>query len=73
MLHYEQVFDNVFKRRESRCCAVLMKHHRKFKCEQVISLQMTQQLKTKNIKVVPGQLFCCLCKAKFLSETDSVY
>ena len=73
MLHYEQVFDNVFERRESRCCAVLMKHHRKFKCEQVISLQMTQQLKTKNIKVVPGQLICCLCKAKFLSETDSVY
>ena len=24
MLHYEQVFDNVFERRESKCCAVLM-------------------------------------------------
>ena len=47
--------------------------HRKFKCEQVIILQMTQQLKIKNINVVPGQLLCCLCKAKFLSETDSVY
>ena len=24
MLHYEQVFGNVFERRESKCCAVLM-------------------------------------------------
>ena len=24
MLHYEQVFGNVFERRESECCAVLM-------------------------------------------------
>ena len=69
MLHYEQVFGNVFERRESKCCAVLMKHCRKVKGEQVITLQMAQQLKTKNI-VVPGQLFCCWCKAKFLLETD---
>ena len=40
MLHYEQVFDNVFERRESKCCAVLMKHRRKVKSEQVINLQM---------------------------------
>ena len=33
MLHYEQVFGNVFERRESKCCAVLMKHHRKVKGE----------------------------------------
>ena len=26
MLHYEQVFGNVSERRESKCCAVLMKH-----------------------------------------------
>ena len=26
MLHYEQVFGNVFEWRESKCCAVLMKH-----------------------------------------------
>ena len=26
MLHYEQVFRNVSERRESKCCAVLMKH-----------------------------------------------
>ena len=51
-----------------------MKHRRKVKGEQqVITLQMTQQLKTKNINVVPGQLFCCQCKAKFLLETDSLY
>ena len=73
MLHYEQVFGNVFERRESKCCGVLMKHRRKVKGEQVITLQMAQQLKTKNINVVPGQLFCRQCKAKFLLETDSLY
>ena len=73
MLHYEQVFGNVFERRESKCCAVLMKHRCKVKGEQVITLQMTQQLKTKNINVVPGQLFCRKRKAKFLLETESLY
>ena len=72
-LHYRQVLGNVFERRESKCCAVLMKHRRKVKGEQVITLQMAQQLKTKNINVVPGQLFCRQCKAKFLLETDSLY
>ena len=38
----------------------------------MINLQLAQQLKTKNIKVVPGKLFCRQCKAKFLLETDSV-
>ena len=59
MLHYEQVFGNVFERRESKCCAVLMKHRRKVKGEQGIILQMDQKLKTKNISHVSGQLFCC--------------
>ena len=49
MPHNEQVFGNVFERTESKCCAVLMKHRCKVKGEQVITLQMTQQLKTKNI------------------------
>ena len=57
ILHYEQVFGNVFDRRESKCCAVLIKHRRKVNGEQVIPLQMAQQLKTKNNNVVPGQLF----------------
>ena len=70
MLHYEQVFGNVFERRESKCCAVLMKHRRKVKGEQVIILQMDQKLKTKNISDVSGQLYCCQCKDKFLLETD---
>ena len=26
MVHYEQVFTNVFERRDSKCCAVLMRH-----------------------------------------------
>ena len=42
-----------------------MKHHRKVKGEQVITLQMAQQLKTNNINILPGQLFCRQCKAKF--------
>ena len=73
ILHYEQVFGNDFERRKSKYCTVLMKHCRKVKGEQVITLQMAQQLKTKNINVVPGQLFCRQCKAKFLLETDSLY
>ena len=68
MLHYEQVFGNVFQRRERKCCAVLMKH----KVEQVIIPQRHQQLKTKNISDVPGQLFC-QCKDNFSLETVSLY
>ena len=41
--------------------------------EQVITLQMAQQLKNKNVNVIPGQLFCRQCKAKFLLDTDSLY
>ena len=70
MLHYEQVFCNVFERRESKCCAVLMQHCRTVKGQQVIILQMDQKLKTKNISDVSGQLFCCQCKDKFLLETE---
>ena len=70
MLHYEQVFGNVFERRESKCLAVLKKHRRQVKGEQVIILQMDQQLKIKNISDVSRQLFCCQCQDKFLLETD---
>ena len=70
MLHYEQAFGNVSERRESKYCAVLMKHCRKVKDEQVLILQMDQQLKPKNISDVSEQLFCCQCKDKFLLETD---
>ena len=73
ILHYEQVFGNVFERRESKCCAVLIKHHRKVKGGQVITLQMAQQVKTKNINVAPGELLCRQCKAKFLLETGPLY
>ena len=73
MLHYEQMFGNVFERRESRWCGVLMKLCRKVKGERVITLQMAQQLKTKNINVVPGQLFFRQCQAKFLLVTDQLY
>ena len=73
MLHYEQVFGNVFERRESKCHTVLVKHCRKVKGVQMIILQMVQQLKAKNINDVTGQLFCRQCKAKFLLEAHSLY
>ena len=57
MLHCEQVFGNVFERRESKYCAVLMKHCRKVKGQQMIILQMDQHLKTKNISDAPGLVF----------------
>ena len=72
-LHYEQVFGNVFGRRESKCRAVLMKHRRKVKGEQMIILQIDQQLKTKNISDAPIQLFCSQCKDKFLLETHCIH
>ena len=62
MLHYEQVFGNIFERKE-----------RLKKGEQAIAVQMAKQLNTKNIKVVPGELFYRQCKAKFLLERDSLY
>ena len=43
MLHYEQVFGKVFEKRESKFCAVLMKHRRKVKGEQMITIQMAYQ------------------------------
>ena len=41
---------------EHNISAVLMKHRGKVKGEEVIILQMDQQLKTKNISDVSGQL-----------------
>ena len=64
------MFGNVFERRESKYCAVLMKHRRKVKGKQVIILQMDPQLKTKIISDVLGQLPCCRCKDKFLLEAN---
>ena len=40
LLHYEQVFGNVFEKKESKYCRVLMKHRRKVKGEQMIIPQM---------------------------------
>ena len=70
ILHFERVLGNVFERRESKCCAVLIKHRCKVKGGQMLIFQMDQQLKTKNISDVSGQLFCCQGKGKFLLETD---
>ena len=73
MLHYEQVLGNTSERNGSRCCGVLMKHCREVKGEQVITLQMAQQRKIRNINAVPGQLFSDQCKVTFLLETDALY
>ena len=70
LLHYEQVFGNVFERRESECCAVLTKHRPKVQGKQVLIVQMDQQLKTKHISDASKQLFCRQCQDKFLLETD---
>ena len=51
---------------------MLTQHHRKVKSEQVITFQMVQQLKTKNINVMRG-LLCRKRNAKFLLETYSLY
>ena len=67
------MFGNFSQRRQSKSCGVLMKHCHKDKGEQVITLQMAQQLKNKNINVVPGQLIDRQFKAKFLLVTDSLY
>ena len=40
-----------------------MKHRRKVKGEQVISIEMAQQLKAK-YHIVPGQLFCHQCSVR---------
>ena len=58
MLHYEQVFGIALDTRESKCCC-------RVKGEQVITLQLAQQVKIKNINVVPRQLFFLQCKAIF--------
>ena len=65
MLHYEQVFGNVFEGRESKCCAVLMKHRRKVKGEQVIILQMDQQLKSKILVMYQDNYFAVSEKIHF--------
>ena len=52
-----------------------MEDCRKIKSEQVITLQMAQQLKTKNISVVTGQLFClnfCQRQAHCIDDPDKV-
>ena len=50
-------------------CGINKTFH-KVKGEHVITLQMAQQLKSKSINVVPGQLFCHQSKARFLLGRD---
>ena len=71
MLHYEKVFDNVFERRESKYYRVLMKHRRKVKGEQVITLQMSQQLNI--LMLYQGNYFVVSVKLKFCQrQTDCI-
>ena len=65
MLHYEQVFGNVFERRECKYQAVLMEHRRKVKGEQVIILQMDQQLKSKILVMYQDNYFAVSVKIHF--------
>ena len=65
MLHYEEVFGNVFERRESKCCGEKKKNHGKGKGEQVITLQMDQQLKLKILLVYQDNYFAISVKLNF--------
>ena len=49
-----------------------MKYRRKVKGEQVITLQMAQQLKTKNINVAPGQLVVSVKLIFFQRQTHCI-
>ena len=64
-LYYELVFRNAFESRESKCRAVLMKYSRKVKGEQVITLQMTQQLKTKILMLYQDNCLAVTVKLNF--------
>ena len=78
MLHYQSVFGNVSELRESKCCGVLIKHRRKAKGEQVITLQMAQQLKRKKILmlyqnnyfVVNVKLNFCQRQTHYIDDQD---
>ena len=61
----------MFRRGREVNVALLTKHRHKVIVKQVITLQMAQHLKTKHINVIPGHLFCCKSKAKFLSEKET--
>ena len=65
MLHFEQVFDNIFERRERKCCGVLMKHLRKVKGEQVVTLQMIQLLKPEILMLYQDNYFVVSVKLNF--------
>ena len=62
---YEEVFGDVFERRKSKYCAVLMKHRLKVKGEQRITLQMAQQLKPKILMLYQDNYFVVSVKLNF--------
>ena len=74
MLHYEQVFGNVFERRESKCCVVLMKHRRKVKPEQVTSDHSPNGLasKKKTLMLYQDNYFGVSVKLNFVRDRFTV-
>ena len=58
ILHKELVFRNVFKRRESHCCAVLMKNCRRVKGEQMVQPK-TLMMYQDNYFVISVKLNFC--------------
>ena len=78
MLHYEQIFGNVFERKKSKCYGVLVKHCRKVKGEQVTILQMAQQInqkycctRTTNLRSVLEETHCIDNQGKVQSVTGT--
>ena len=62
--HHEYVHGNVFEGRTTqaaKCCGVLIEHRRKVKGERVITLELAQQLQSKNVHTVPGLMLCRQC------------
>ena len=65
MLHYEQVFGNVFERKKSKYYAVLMKHHHKVKGEQVSLSEWLTNYKPKIPTLYQDNYFVASVKLNF--------
>ena len=57
-LHHKQVLGNVFEWHATKCCGILTIHRPKTQRSKRITLDMTQQLKAKNLDIQPGHMLC---------------
>ena len=59
--HHQQLFVNVFDRRDKYCCGVLGSHQRKVQSKKQIFLLMVKELKEKGYNAIPGDSLCRQC------------